>query len=105
MIPRYWFPSITNIDPMFWFAMIRNASRTVVSGETDSILLFPLWSRRCETFFILPDFGEIWLFPNYKIFFSTPILTLTVTGCSLVYLKRYFYANYCFDRRFPGRFQ
>jgi hypothetical protein len=37
MIPRYWFPSITITDPIFWLAMIRKASRTVVSGVTDVI--------------------------------------------------------------------
>ena len=62
---------MTITDPIFWFAMIRNASRTVVLGETAMIPRF-LWPRICETFFILPDFGEEMAFPNLQIIFFNP---------------------------------
>src|SRR5690242_4515544 len=51
-MPKYWPSSITKTEPMFWLAMIFNASSTVVWDVT-LVILLPLRSSMSATFLFI----------------------------------------------------
>src|SRR6476661_8541840 len=74
MMPKNLSPSVTITEPMFWLAIRRKASMTLVSGETE-VTCTPLRAKMSATFFITVVLKTI---VNWKIRLFTDHLKTVV---------------------------